>query len=199
MEQQHFGAAQGANRNDVPGVGREDVGGEEIHFVFSVGLALRAGIDGVTAGGTFGAGGFDLHAPEVAGAAGDEVEFLAVTPGPGQGETIGDGDGSKADLSDFSLGLFGAGDGFGPGGSHGAVSFQLGIGVGLRRRQGKYWVSGASACDPVTNEKGDPRGSPFLSYLSFYLYYNRLEGIKSQLAEEYIWRCISTLGEEMPL
>ena len=66
-EQEAGDSAGGAERDDVPGVFGDDVGGEEVDFAGQVGdgasVGAAVGVDAVESGGELG-GAFDLDAPE---------------------------------------------------------------------------------------------------------------------------------------
>ena len=66
--------------NDVPGLGGDYVGGEDVDFIGGVGLLGVVGVE-VTGADQVSAfaeavGGFDLHAPETAAGVEDEVVGL---------------------------------------------------------------------------------------------------------------------------
>ncbi len=73
--------SEGFDGQDIPGLRGNDMGDEEIYFVFGV-CGFSMGVNHVAMLGAR-AGGFDLHALESAAGVDDEVVGIAVSPGLG--------------------------------------------------------------------------------------------------------------------
>jgi hypothetical protein len=85
-----FASGERFDRDDDPSVFRKDVADEEVDFVGGVGdgNAVRAALRSEEVSALAeAAGGFDLHADEAAAGVEDEVVAIAVTVGPGDGES----------------------------------------------------------------------------------------------------------------
>jgi hypothetical protein len=74
--------ARGFNRDDVPEIERDDIGGEEVDFLGCIGDFVGSAALDAVAGIFIVVGALDLHAPELAFAVVDsEVVTLAIAPG----------------------------------------------------------------------------------------------------------------------
>jgi len=75
-------AEEDAGRDYVPGVLRDDGGGEEIELIESVGVAEIVGLELAEVSGTGAArGGFDLDSDDAVAEAEGYVEGLGISPG----------------------------------------------------------------------------------------------------------------------
>jgi len=94
----------GVDGEDVPGVGGDDVGGDEIELVGLVGDV--AGADGADIGMlALVLGAFDLDAEEVSGGFDGEVVGGVVSPGLGDAESEFGGAGHEAQLGPLAARL----------------------------------------------------------------------------------------------
>jgi len=101
-------AVGGLDGEDVPGVGGDYVGGDEVDLVGAVGNVV--GADGTDVGVvTLAGGAFDLDAEEVSGAFDGEVVGGVVSPGLGDAEAEFGGAGHETQLRPLAA-RFGVGD-----------------------------------------------------------------------------------------
>lgn len=111
IEAKHGAGLGDFHRDDVPGVERDDIAGDEVGIGGGVdGTAFAAGVSGAGFVGsrTKGVGSLDLDAPEAGAVVDDEVVALAVSPGLGDDEAEAGGandEGGFGKLSD-TFGIF---------------------------------------------------------------------------------------------
>ena len=87
----------GADGEDVPGVGGDDVSGDEVDVAGRVGLSV--GVEVAFEGVAAAAGGaFDLDATKMAAVVGEDVVGSAVSPGAKDAESEFDGAGHEAEF-----------------------------------------------------------------------------------------------------
>lgn len=102
---QDLARSQGGQRQNVPEVLRDDVGGHEIEFGGGVRpVADARSLDAIRRPAP---GRLHLHAPETAFAMEDEVEAVTVSPGLGHAETQADGFEQEGEFGNFSATLDG--------------------------------------------------------------------------------------------
>jgi len=94
----------GGQREDVPGVGGDDVGGDEVDAGRGVGDSVGADV-ALVGGAALVQGAFDLDADEVSVVVDGEVVRGAVAPGLGDVESVLGGAGHEAQFGPLSAGF----------------------------------------------------------------------------------------------
>lgn len=101
-------AAGGGDGDDVPGIVGHDVGGDEVHLLAGIGLALAASdADKGLGAGVAEAGGLDLDAEDGAAGLDQEVVRGGVTPRLGNAQAELGGAYQEAQFDELSLELVG--------------------------------------------------------------------------------------------
>ena len=186
----------GLDGEDVPGVGGDYVGGDEIDLVGAVGDSVGgdAAAVGVPA---FLLGAFDLDAAEAAAVVGGKVVGGGVSPGLGYAEAEFGGAGHETEFGPLSPGL-GETDvhAFVVHGFDGAkLSWVLVRGYLVEFRLATKEVkSGGQECPPYTRTRGNRkrgRGGPRVFFL-YYFYFINSAGVNRKGIGKYIW--IRSLG-----